>query len=50
MSTNREAFYLRLTENYHLHRTDGSDFHGEKVKPDIQLAVLALNLDWLLKN
>lgn len=44
----QQAFYLRLTEKYHLHRTGGSDFHGEKVKPDIKLAALELDLDWLL--
>lgn len=39
------AFYLKLAEKYDLHVTGGSDFHGEKVKPDIQLA--AWELDWL---
>lgn len=42
------AFYLRLAEKYGLHVTGGSDFHGERVKPDIQLAAWELELDWLL--
>lgn len=42
------AFYLRLAKKYNLHITGGSDFHGEKVKPDIQLAAWELELDWLL--
>lgn len=44
----QQEFYLRLTEKYRLHRTGGSDFHGEMVKPDIELAALDLDLDWLL--
>lgn len=44
----QQAFYLHLTEKYHLRQTGGSDFHGEKVKPDIQLAKLKLDLAWLL--
>ena len=40
--------YLRLAEKYGLHVTGGSDFHGEKVKPDIALAAWDLDLDWLL--
>lgn len=46
----QQAFYLRLTEKYQLHQTGGSDFHGEQVKPDIQLAKLELELGWLLRN
>lgn len=42
------AFYLRLAEKYGLHVTGGSDFHGEQVKPDVELARLELELDWLL--
>lgn len=42
------SFYLKLAEKYGLHITGGSDFHGEKVKPDIQLAALKLDLDWFL--
>lgn len=44
----QQAFYLRLTEKYQLHCTGGSDFHGEKVKPDVKLAALELELSWLL--
>lgn len=42
------AFYLRMAEKYDLNITGGSDFHGEKVKPDIQLAAWELELEWLL--
>lgn len=41
-------FYLSLTRKYGLHVTGGSDFHGEAVKPNIRLARLALELEWLL--
>lgn len=47
-SPEQQAFYLHLAEKYGLHITGGSDFHGEKVKPDVELAALRLNLDWLL--
>ena len=43
-----QAFYLHLAEKYQLHRTGGSDFHGEKVKPDVELARWPLELGWLL--
>lgn len=42
------AEYLRLAEKYGLHVTGGSDFHGEKSKPDHPLAAWALDLDWLV--
>lgn len=42
------AFYLRLANKYDLRVTGGSDFHGERVKPDICLASWDLDLDWLL--
>jgi hypothetical protein len=42
------AFYLKLAQKYGLHPTGGSDFHGEKVKPDISLAAWELELDWLI--
>ena len=45
----QQEFYLRLAEKYHLHQTGGSDFHGEKVKPDVELAALELELDWLFR-
>ena len=43
----QQSFYLYLAEKYNLHITGGSDFHGERVKPDISLAGLELELDWL---
>lgn len=43
------AEYLRLAEKYGLHITGGSDFHGEKNKPDNPLAAWELELDWLFK-
>ena len=42
------AFYLELARRYGLHVTGGSDFHGERVKPDIPLTGWALETDWLL--
>ena len=45
----QQAYYLHLTEKYGLHQTGGSDFHGERVKPDVELAALELNVDWLLQ-
>lgn len=49
-SSEQQEFYFYLVEKYRLHQTGGSDFHGERVKPDIQLAALDLELDWLLKT
>lgn len=43
----QQKLYLYFTEKYHLHQTGGSDFHGEKVKPDVELTPLELDLDWL---
>lgn len=43
----QQAFYLHLAEKYHLHVTGGSDFHGERVKPEIRLAALPLDVRWL---
>lgn len=43
----QQRFYLELAKKYGLHVTGGSDFHGERVKPDIQIARLSLDLDWL---
>lgn len=44
----QQAYYLKLTEKYHLRATGGSDFHGERVKPDVSLAALPLDVEWLL--
>ena len=41
------AEYLRLAEKHGLHATGGSDFHGEKNKPDNPLSAWELDLDWL---
>lgn len=45
----QQTYYLHLVEKYGLHTTGGSDFHGECVKPDIGLAALELDVDWLLQ-
>lgn len=45
----QQTYYLELTKKYDLHVTGGSDFHGERVKPGIELAALELELDWLLR-
>ena len=44
------AFYLGLAEKYHLRVTGGSDFHGERVKPDVALAAWDLDVSWLLET
>ena len=49
-SAEQQAFYLRLAEKYRLRQTGGSDFHGEKVKPDIRLAKWPLALEWLIDD
>ena len=49
-SPEQQGCYLHMAEKYDLHTTGGSDFHGERVKPDIQLAALDLELDWLLES
>ena len=41
------AEYLSIAEKYGLHVTGGSDFHGEKNKPNNPLAAWELELDWL---
>jgi len=41
------VFYRRLPKKYGRHIVGESDFHGEWVKPDIQLATLPLDVDWL---
>ena len=43
----QQEFYLSLARKYHLHVTGGSDFHGEKVKADIQLARYQLDISWM---
>ena len=45
----QQAFYLRLAEKYGLRATGGSDFHGERVKPDVTLAAWELEVDWLTR-
>lgn len=42
------AEYIELKRKYELYATGGSDFHGEKSKPDHPLAAWELDLDWLL--
>ncbi len=44
----QEKYYIHLAKKYCLHQTGGSDFHGEKVKPDVELAAVNLETDWLL--
>jgi len=44
----QQAEYLHYAKKYGLHVTGGSDFHGEKNKPDHPLAAVKLDLDWLL--
>lgn len=44
----QQAYYLKLAEQYGLRATGGSDFHGERVKPDVSLAALPLDVEWLL--
>lgn len=40
--------YLELARHFHLHVTAGSDFHGERVKPDVVLVPTQLDLSWLI--
>ncbi len=42
----QQAFYLHLAEKYGLYVSGGSDFHGERVKPDISLSALDLDISW----
>lgn len=44
----QQAAYLHLADKYCLHATGGSDFHGEQVKPEIGLAALPLDAEWIL--
>ena len=43
-------FYCAVADRLSLHRTGGSDFHGERVKPDICLTPRLLELGWLLDD
>lgn len=46
--TDRQAaLYRRLAQRFGLYYTGGSDFHGEQIKPEIQLKAVALELPWL---
>lgn len=45
----QQKFYLHLAEKYRLYQTGGSDFHGERVKPGVELAAYPLDLAWLAK-
>ncbi|MCI8827830.1 MAG: PHP domain-containing protein [Ruminiclostridium sp.] len=47
-SPEQQAFYHRLARQHGLHLTGGSDFHGEKVKPEVKLGAVELELDWLV--
>ena len=40
-------FYRELAARYDLHITGGSYFHGEQVKPGIELTPLDLDMEWL---
>lgn len=44
------AAYLALAKKEGLHVTGGSDFHGERVKPDISFARWELDVEWLLES
>lgn len=46
----QQELYLHLAAKYKLHRTGGSDFHGEKVKPDVKLVQLPLDIAWILSS
>lgn len=43
----QQACYLSLAEKYRLRVTGGSDFHGEKNKPDHPLSAWGLDVSWL---
>jgi len=47
-SSEQTGEYLALAKKYGLHVTGGSDFHGEKNKPDHPLTAWELELSWLL--
>lgn len=43
----QQAFYLHLAEKYGLRITGGSDFHGERVKPDVPMTGYDLDISGL---
>ncbi len=49
-SLEQTEYYCHLADRYGLHKTGGSDFHGEKVKPDVFLTPYPLDIDWLLEK
>ncbi len=46
-SREQTAFYRSLAAKYRLYVTGGSDFHGERVKPEVVIAPYELDVDWL---
>jgi len=46
-SPEQQVFYLQLAQKYGLHVTGGSDFHGERVKPDVSLVRITLDVEWM---
>lgn len=46
----QQKLYQHLAEKYRLHQTGGSDFHGERVKLDVELTSVELTLDWLFEK
>ena len=46
-SPEQQVFYLQLAQKYGLHVTGGSDFHGERVKPDVSLMRITLDVEWM---
>lgn len=42
-------FYQYLIKKYDLHATGGSDYHGEKVKPDTHLMQYQLDYSWIFE-
>ena len=46
-TSKQQAFYLSLAKKYDLLVTGGSDFHGERVKPEVELAAWEIDLGYL---
>ena len=44
----QQAEYLALAEKYNLRVTGGSDFHGERNKPDYPMTGRELDVDWII--